>query len=31
MLSLGRFDHLVADLEPVMTAVPARERLVGSR
>ena len=29
MLSLGRFDDVVADLEPVVAGVPTRERLVG--
>ena len=29
MLTLGRYDELVADLEPVVAAEPTRERLVG--
>ena len=29
MLTLGRYDQVVADLEPIVTAAPTRERLVG--
>ena len=29
MLTLGRYEELVADLEPVIAAMPTRERLVG--
>src|SRR6476620_2131397 len=29
MLTLGRYEELVADLEPVVTGAPTRERLVG--
>ena len=29
MLTLGRYEELVADLEPVVAAAPTRERLVG--
>ena len=29
MLTLGRYEELVADLEPVVAATPTRERLVG--
>ncbi|GAB3589286.1 BTAD domain-containing putative transcriptional regulator [Angustibacter peucedani] len=29
MLTLGRYEHVVADLEPVVALAPTRERLVG--
>ena len=29
MLTLGRYEEVVADLEPVVAAAPTRERLVG--